>query len=179
MALGTIEGGLMVWTQYNGSHGWLPEWSRISSDVTIVCLSFRKDGGLLAVGASILFMSSINTNFCGNPKGLVDKIHLYETSKWTCVRSLNLNSQIGLCSFFQSNDVAQIVNNIKEEKFEKHSVLFLNLLLVFTNDGPELHLIPEFNISTNEEAQKLNVPKTVRWADSKIQNMYDFIKSPF
>ena len=161
----------MIWTKYNGSHGWIPYWSRISSDVAIVCLSFRKDGGLLAVGASVLFMPCRKTLFCGSPNGMVDKIHLYETSNWTCVRSLNITSCIGLCSFFKSNNIIEILNNPKNEDLEKKSKLFLNLLLVLTNNGAEIHLIPEFNVSKIEELHKLNVSKTVRWADSRVETM--------
>ena len=171
MAVGTIEGGLMVWTKYNGSHGWLPKWSRIASDENIVSLDFRRDGGLLAVGASTLLASSTKAFIGGNSKGLIDKIHLYETSSWTCMKSLNSTSNIGLCFFFKSNYTTQIVNKSKEYDLEKSSNLFSNLLLVFTSDGPEIQLIPEFNTSRNENPHKLNVPGTVRWTDSKIQNM--------
>lgn len=178
MVVGTIEGGLMVWTRYNGSHGWLPQCTRISTEVSIISLSFRNDGSLLAVGATMSLIPSIKPSYnCTNPKGLIDKIQLYETSNWTCVRSLNLNSRVGFCDFLKSNNMILNQNNYKEINLKINSNIFRNFLLVFTNDGPQVHFIPEFNVIINEDSFKQNVLKTVRWADSSEKNnMYEFIK---
>lgn len=159
MAAGTTEGGLMVWARYAGSHGWARTWSRISADVSIVCLSFRADGGLLAAGASVLATPSPETAIQGSSGELVDRVHLYETSSWSCVGTLNFHSRLGSCSFYKPIFV--------EEGVEKEWKSALGMLLVCTSDGPETHLVPDFYSPPNDGLCKRNVSKSVRWADTE------------
>jgi hypothetical protein len=102
MAVGTTEGCLRVWMRFDGSHGWIPAWTQISTDGSIVCLSFRADGQLLAAGASQLLNSNeLDTTIRNhNPNELLEHVHLYETSNWSCVASLGFKSRIGSCIFY-------------------------------------------------------------------------------
>lgn len=158
LAAGTTEGGLMVWARYAGSHGWARTWSRISANVSIVCLSFRADGGLLAAGASVL-ATPPEPAAQGISGELVDKVHLYETSSWSCVGTLNFHSSLGSCSFYKPNLV--------EEGVEEEWKSALGMLLVCTSDGPEAHLVPDLCSPPNDLLWKRNLSKSVKWADTE------------
>lgn len=129
MAAGNTEGGLMVWTRYAGSHGWTLASSKLSSNVYIACLSFRADGGLLAVGASTFLNPSSKIVMQENQRRLSEQVHLYETSSWSCVGTLNLKSRLGSCSFYHAGSVRQGYQGFGKN-FEKELKLASGILLI-------------------------------------------------
>lgn len=173
MAVGTTEGCLRVWMRFDGSHGWIPAWTRISTDGSIVCLSFRADGQLLAAGASQLLNSNeLDTTIQNhNPNELLEHVHLYETSNWSCVASLGFKSRIGSCIFYHPSTSAQDqdhpVNKACDKNVEKMSKDILassHFLLVCTTQGVEAFLLPKLELPSSDEPFKRNGIKTVSWA---------------
>jgi hypothetical protein len=173
MVVGTTEGCLRVWMRFNGSHGWIPAWTRISTDGSIVCLSFRADGQLLAAGASQLLNSNeLDTTIQNrNPNKLFEHVHLYETSNWSCVASLGFKSRIGSCIFYHPSTSAQdqdhLTNKACDKNVEKMSRDILassDFLLVCTSQGVEAFLLPKLELPSSDEPFKRNGIKTVSWA---------------
>ncbi|KAL2631999.1 hypothetical protein R1flu_016685 [Riccia fluitans] len=189
VAVGTNNGKLQVWTRRKNVHEWRTTWSTSPSSegASIVCLSFRADGGLLAAAASFLAKQltyeEAESLLLSSPpkkiKHLCERIYLYETSSWACVWTLNFNHQVGTCLFYRPHFRAEDKRNPRTFK-SREKVSSCRVLLVASATGPEAHILPEFgtfefrrkgqNRSEQEKQQSLSSrreAKTVRWADLK------------
>lgn len=156
MAIGTSNGGLRVWVRYGSSQKWVSAWTGTSGEVSVVCLSFRADGGLLAAGTSIL--SNQASGGHSQDVGSSEQVFLYETTNWCCVGTLTFKSWLGSCLFYRP-PVGSCRNGGDE------LTAACRILLVCTSDGLQAHILPE--LSPTDELSKRSGAKTVRWADIK------------
>ncbi|BBN09618.1 hypothetical protein MPTK1_4g21200 [Marchantia polymorpha subsp. ruderalis] len=185
VAVGTANGKLQVWTRHKVLGDWAPTWSTTVSTegASIVCLSFRADGGLLAAAASFLAKQLTEEEteallLASPPKKLkrvCERLYLYETFSWACVGSFNFSSQIGSCLFyrppFKAEDRKDPTSCVSREKLSSCRVL-----LVSTASGPQTHILPEHGLFgykddhvryRRQQSFSRKESKTVRWADLK------------
>ncbi|KAL3689693.1 hypothetical protein R1sor_016002 [Riccia sorocarpa] len=191
VAVGTSNGKLQVWTRRKSGNEWRANWSTSPSaeGASIVCLSFRADGGLLAAAASFLAKQLTDEEteslLLSSPtrkiKRLCERIYLYETCSWACVWTVNFSSQVGSCLFYRPHFREEDKRNPRSfMSLEK--VSSCRVLLVATASGPQAHILPEFGLfefrkqrqnqfqKVKQHHQHHSSPsrretKTVRWAD--------------
>jgi len=92
---------------------------------------------------------------------------------------LKLNSRLGLCDFLKSKNISPPKCNFKEGNLKKNANTFHNFLLVFTNVGPQIHFIQDFNTPIKEDFLKQNILKSMQWDDSSNNKMYRIAKLLF